>query len=152
MHLIRADAPNIKDLSFSKIKELYADMFLLKPKKRWGLIKDISQGINSNPVQMHLIVQVSSGRSASIAYEGNCFTPFNILALFYKGLAEMGIPGDHTIAMADGYHLSISTVTIDFGYNPICRGNDGCTHSGGDVNPPVEFLFARKGRHPIPES
>jgi hypothetical protein len=82
--------------------------------KRWDLIKDITEGINGNPVQMNFIVQVSPGRSPSVAYEGNCFTPFNILALFYKGLAEMGIPGDHTIAMADGYHLSISTVAIDF--------------------------------------
>ena len=79
-----------------------------------ALIKDISEGINSNPVQMNLIVQVRSSRSTTITYEGNGFTPLNILPLFYQGLFEMGISGDHTIAMTNGYHLSISTVPIDF--------------------------------------
>ena len=78
-----------------------------------SLIKDISLGINSNPVQMDLIVQVRASRSTTITYEGNCFTPLNILPLFYKGLIEMGISGDYTIAMTNGYHLSISTVPID---------------------------------------
>jgi len=33
MHRIGANALNIKDLSFSKIKELYEEVFFLKPKK-----------------------------------------------------------------------------------------------------------------------
>jgi len=117
----KPNAADIKKLLLSKIKELYADVSLLRPTKnpefemgRMASIKDISQGINRNPVQMDLIVQVRSGRSTTITNEGNGFTPLNILPLFYQGLFEMGISGDHTIAVANGYHLSISMVTIDF--------------------------------------
>ena len=63
---------------------------------------------------MDLVVQVGAGTPATAAHLGDNVAPFDLLPAFFQSLAEMGIPGDHTIAMADGYHLSISTVAIDF--------------------------------------
>lgn len=75
-----------------------------------GLSEDITDGIHSNSVQVHLIMEMGSGRPAGRPDQPDGFAPLHVLARFYDGLFEMSIFGLKALAVLDDDDPAVSTI------------------------------------------
>ena len=69
-------------------------------------IQDIRDGIDGNAVEVNFIMQMGAGAAATVAHLGNDVTAFDRIPLFLQGFAEMGVPGDHAMAMINDNHIT----------------------------------------------
>lgn len=88
------------------------------------LVEDVSDRIDGDTVQVHLIVEVRTRGSARVPHLGDFLMSPHDLAFLDKNLLQVGIHGVQTITVVDGHRFSITRVPFDGRHYPIGRSND----------------------------
>lgn len=74
------------------------------------LIKDITEWVYRDLVEMNLIMQVGSGGSTRVADQSDCFAALDRLPFFCQGLLKVRIFCYQTITMFEHQQVSVSVL------------------------------------------
>ena len=80
------------------------------PRAGRELIKDITERVYRDLVEMNLVMQVCSGGSTRVADQSDCFAPLDRLPLFCQGLLNVRIFCYQAITMFEHQQVSVSVL------------------------------------------
>ena len=110
------------------------------------LIEDVSEGIDGDPIQVDLVVEVGTGAPPGLSDQSDLFPTFDRLPFLDQALFYVGVFRLEPIVMIEDDDIAVSVILADIGHHPIGRCNDRGPHFRTDVKPFVKLpLIGKRG-------